>query len=241
MQNIVVLTGAGLSAESGLQTFRDENGHWLIEDVDAVASIEGWRRDPQRVLDFYNARRAQLDGVEPNAAHVALGKAQQAVIEAGGTFTIITQNIDDLHERGGARDVIHMHGELRKQRCHACETLSPYEAAITRADVCASCGQAGAMRPHIVWFGEIPIGMEACLKALAAADLFVSIGTSGAVQPAASFVAIAREGHAHTLEINLKPSETAALFAETRYGRASQVVTDWAWEVIAGLSGGGAA
>ncbi len=135
MQNIVVLTGAGLSAESGLQTFRDENGQWLIEDVDAVASIGGWRRDPQRVLDFYNARRAQLDGVHPNPAHVALGKAQQAVIEAGGTFTIITQNIDDLHERGGASDVIHMHGKLRKKRCHICETKGVYEAAITRAAV----------------------------------------------------------------------------------------------------------
>ncbi len=236
MQNIVVLTGAGLSAESGLQTFRDESGHWLIEDVDAVASIEGWLRDPQRVLDFYNPRRAQLDGVQPNAAHVALGKAQTAVRESsGGAFTIITQNIDDLHERGGASGVIHMHGELRKQRCHVCDALSPYEAAIGRADVCLSCGQAGAMRPHVVWFGEMPIGMDECLEALAAADLFVSIGTSGAVQPAASFVAIAREGGARTLEINLKPSETARLFDERRYGPASQVVTDWAWETIAGL------
>lgn len=238
MQNIVVLTGAGLSAESGLSTFRDENGMWLIEDVEAVASIEGWRRDPQRVLDFYNPRRDGLDKVEPNAAHVALAKAQQAVIEAGGTFTIITQNIDDLHERGGAADVIHMHGELRKKRCHACEALSVYDAAIARTDVCASCGQAGSMRPHVVWFGEMPIGMEVCLDALAAADLFVSIGTSGAVQPAASFVAIAREGHAHTIEMNLKPSETARLFAETRYGPASQVVADWAWETIAGLPAG---
>lgn len=235
MQNIVVLTGAGLSAESGVPTFRDENGHWLIEDVDAVASIEGWRRDPQRVLNFYNPRRSKLDEVHPNPAHVALGRVQQAVIESGGTFTIITQNIDDLHERGGGADVIHMHGELRKKRCHICDALTPYEADISRADVCAACGEAGSMRPHVVWFGEIPIGMEACFDALAAADLFVAIGTSGAVQPAASFVAIAKQGGAHTIEINLKPSETAAEFDEARYGPASQVVADWAWETIAGL------
>jgi NAD-dependent deacetylase len=160
------------------------------------------------------------------------------VIEAGGEFTIITQNIDDLHERGGASDVIHMHGELRKKRCHGCGTLSAYGAAITRSDCCESCGAAGGMRPHVVWFGEMPIGMKACFDALAAADIFVSIGTSGAVQPAASFVASASEAGAHTLELNLKPSETAALFAETRYGPASQVVTDWAWETIAGLSDG---
>jgi NAD-dependent deacetylase len=238
MQNIVVLTGAGLSAESGLSTFRDENGMWLIEDVEAVASIDGWRRDPQRVLDFYNPRRDGLNRVHPNAAHVALAKAQQAVSKAGGAFTIITQNIDDLHERSGAADVIHMHGELRKKRCHVCDELSSYDAAITRTEVCAFCGQAGSMRPHVVWFGEIPIGMAACLEALVAADTFVSIGASGAVQPAASFVAIAKEGGAHTIEMNLKPSETAALFDETRYGPASQVMTDWAWETIAGLPAG---
>jgi NAD-dependent deacetylase len=235
MQNIVVLTGAGLSAESGLPTFRDENGVWLIEDVEAVASIAGWRRDPQRVLDFYNPRRDKLDSVHPNDAHVALAKLQKAISESGGRFTLITQNIDDLHERGGAADVIHMHGELRKQRCHSCNALSAFDAPITRADLCAKCGKAGSMRPHVVWFGEVPLGMDACFEAIAAADLFVSIGTSGAVQPAASFVAIAREGGAHTLEINLKPSETAGLFAEARYGPASQVVTDWAWETIAGL------
>jgi NAD-dependent deacetylase len=235
MQNIVVLTGAGLSAESGLSTFRDENGVWLIEDVEAVASIEGWRRDPQRVLDFYNPRRAKLDGVHPNDAHVALAKLQTAICESGGALTIITQNIDDLHERGGATDVIHMHGELRKKRCHFCNAPCAYDAPITRADLCAQCGKAGTMRPHVVWFGEVPLRMDTCFEAIAAADLFVSIGTSGAVQPAASFVAIAREGGAHTLEMNLKPSETAALFAETRYGPASQVVTDWAWETMAGL------
>lgn len=235
MQNIVVLTGAGVSAESGLSTFRDENGVWLIEDVEAVASIEGWRRDAQRVLDFYNPRRDKLDGVQPNEAHVALAKLQHAVSESGGRLTIITQNIDDLHERGGAIEVLHMHGELRKKRCHSCDALSAYNAPIARTDACAQCGKVGSMRPHVVWFGEMPLGMDACFEALAAADLFVSIGTSGAVQPAASFVAIAREGGAHTLEINLKPSETAALFAETRYGLASRVVTDWAWETIAGL------
>jgi NAD-dependent deacetylase len=233
--HVVVLTGAGLSAESGLATFRDENGLWTIEDVEAVASIDGWLRDRARVRDFYNARRAKLSTVHPNAAHVALAEMQAAFAAAGATVTLITQNIDDLHERGGAADVVHMHGELVKALCAACGATSPYAADLTPETVCPVCAKRGDMRPQVVWFGEMPLEIERCLVALADADVFAAIGTSGAVYPAAGFVELAKEAGAYTIELNLAASDRAKAFAERREGRASQLVPVWANEMIAAL------
>lgn len=233
--HIVVLTGAGLSAESGLATFRDQNGLWTIEDVEAVASIEGWRRDRSRVREFYNTRRAKLHTVHPNPAHVALAKMQTEFATAGARVTLITQNIDDLHERGGAAEVLHMHGELTKARCAACEKTSAFDADLSPASVCPLCRKTGDMRPHVVWFGEMPLFMDRCLAALSTADVFAAIGTSGAVYPAAGFVEVAQDAGAHTVELNLAASDRSDAFAERRLGPASQIVPDWAWEMIAAL------
>jgi NAD-dependent deacetylase len=229
---IVILTGAGVSAESGLSTFRDKDGLWLQVDLEEVASIRGYRRNPQKVLDFYNARRRGLAGVDANPAHRALADLQAGLAARGGRVTLVTQNVDDLHERGGANDVVHMHGELLKQRCMACEDIAPCSDDIEIATVCRRCGAAGAVRPHIVWFGEMPLELERIYAALRSADLFVAIGTSGAVYPAAGFVDDARRAGVATLELNLAPSDTADLFDEGRYGPASVIVPHWVQEVL---------
>jgi NAD-dependent deacetylase len=233
-QRIVVLTGAGVSAESGLQTFRDKDGLWLQVDIEAVASIQGYRRNPQKVLDFYNARRNGLAAVCANGAHLALAALQRGMAEAGGELTLITQNVDDLHERGSAVDVIHMHGELRKQRCDACGAISAYADDLTTATTCRACSAVGQVRPHIVWFGEMPFEMERIYDAILAADLFVAIGTSGAVYPAAGLVEEARREGVATMELNLAPSDNAELFDEGRYGPASVIVPHWVAEVLRG-------
>jgi NAD-dependent deacetylase len=232
--NVFVLTGAGVSAESGLATFRNREGAglWAKFDPMKLASPEAFARDPVEVHAFYNARRKNLLNVAPNVAHAALARLEAGLAAEGGALTLVTQNIDDLHERAGSRRVIHMHGELLKARCMLCEDVTPRPGDIGLDSECGRCRRAGALRPHVVWFGEIPFEMEAIHAGLARADLFVAIGTSGAVYPAAGLVAIARRGGVATCEINLEPSDNSALFDEQRYGHASQEVPAWVEEML---------
>lgn len=219
-EKIVILTGAGLSAESGVSTFRDPNGIWSRYDWREVATPEGFAHNPGKVQDFYNMRRRAHAAVKPNAAHVALARLEQALPET----IVVTQNIDALHEAAGSKNLIHMHGEIMKALCAACAHRLPWQDDLTEHLVCPSCTAQGTLRPDVVWFGEVPYHMEAIAEALANADLFISIGTSGHVYPAAGFVAAARETGAHTVELNLEPSEGARLFAEAIYGPATEVV-----------------
>lgn len=220
-QNIVILTGAGISAESGIMTFRDGNGLWCNHRVEDVATPEGFARNPALVHDFYNMRRAQLAEVQPNEAHRALARF---IKEYSGKITLITQNVDDLHERAGSTP-LHMHGELKKARCDVCEYIQPWEQELSTQTPCPHCTRTGYMRPHIVWFGEVPFYMNAIEHALSECDLFISIGTSGNVYPAAGFVHMARSfGKAHTVELNLDPSNGANLFHEHMHGKATQIV-----------------
>ena len=226
-RRIFILTGAGVSAESGLSTFRDKDGIWARYSLEEVASVEGYRRDPAKVLDFYNLRRANLAGVQPNAAHHALAALETAWDAHGGEVTLCTQNVDDLHERAGSRRLIHMHGELTKTRCDDCETVTLADGELSVLLGCEACGHIGGLRPHVVWFGEMPLDMERIGAALLTADLFVSIGTSGAVYPAAGFVQEARRAGMRTMEINLEPSSNAGQFDAARYGKASVEVPAW--------------
>lgn len=222
--SIVILTGAGISKESGLDTFRDRDGIWARVRLEDVATPEAFRRDPRRVHEFYNARRRGLldPAVRPNAAHHALAALEQA---RPGEVLLVTQNIDNLHERAGSRNLIHMHGELLKARCDACGDVLDCAHDLSVDQACRACATPGGMRPHVVWFGELPLEMERIYDALARCRLFVSIGTSGNVYPAAGFVAEARQAaRAHTVELNLEPSEGASLFHEAVYGPASEVV-----------------
>jgi len=219
-RSIVVLTGAGLSAESGLGTFRDRGGLWSEFNLEEVATPEGFARNPARVHDFYNLRRRRLGTAVPNAAHEALARLER---QHGGVVTV-TQNIDGLHEAAGTHQLIHMHGELCRALCAACLASYSWTEDLSTVTVCAACGHAGAMRPDVVWFGEMPREMDRIYEALVACDLFVSIGTSGSVYPAAGFVAEARAAGAHTVELNLEPSEGASLFAEALYGPATEIV-----------------
>jgi NAD-dependent deacetylase len=236
-RHVFILTGAGVSAESGLGTFRDKDGLWTKYDIADVASIEGYERNPSRVLDFYNARRFNLMGAKPNPAHVAIAKLQAEWLARGGMVTLCTQNIDDLHEQGGSQHVLHMHGELKKARCHDCGDVSWADGDLSIELGCSACGRTGGLRPHVVWFGETPLEMDAIYDALADADLFVSIGTSGSVYPAAGFVAAAREAGIRTMEINLEASDNARLFDVVRIGKASEAVPAWVDEVIAQAGG----
>lgn len=229
MSGIVILTGAGISAESGLGTFRDVGGLWTKYDLEDVATPEGFARNPALVHEFYNARRANCAASEPNAAHRALARLEA---EYGGEVLVVTQNIDDLHERAGSRAVWHMHGALARAVCAACRHRWAAPAVMAPADACPACG-AAATRPDVVWFGEMPYFMDEIWAALEAADLFVSIGTSGSVYPAAGFVEIAGRAGAATLELNLEPSEGMGLFGERRQGKASVLVPGWVAEVLA--------
>jgi NAD-dependent deacetylase len=229
IRNIVVLTGAGISAESGLATFRGPDGLWEGHRVEDVATPEAFERDPPLVQRFYDARRAQLAEVSPNAAHEALARLDS---EWPGELLIVTQNVDDLHERAGARRLLHMHGELKSAWCLACDSRSPWEAELSSAPLCPACGEAGKLRPDIVWFGEMPYEMERIDRALLDADLFVSVGTSGAVYPAAGFVQTARYAGARTLELNLEPSLGSVYFHEARTGPAGVLVPEWVEEVL---------
>jgi len=233
MRSIVLLTGAGISRESGLATFRDADGIWAKVRIEDVATPAAFRADPARVQAFYNARRRQLldPAVQPNPAHLALARLER---DWSGELLVVTQNIDDLHERAGSRHVLHMHGELLKARCTACGRIVPVEEDLTPDLVCAGCDGAGTLRPHVVWFGEMPLYMPTIDQALAETDLFVSIGTSGSVYPAAGFVAQARAAGAHTIELNLEPSEGARLFDEARHGPAGIVVPAFVEELLRG-------
>ncbi len=228
-RRIVILTGAGISAESGVETFRDKDGIWSRVNVEDVATPQGFARNPAMVQDFYNTRRRGLMGVQPNAAHFALAKLER---EFDGELVLVTQNIDDLHERAGSSQVLHMHGELAKVLCNACEMRSEWHADVKLNSSCPRCHTVGYLRPDVVWFGEMPYHMNFIDRALRNCDLFVSIGTSGNVYPAAGFVADARRAGAHTLELNLEPSEGYNLFNEARHGRATELVPAFVAELL---------
>ncbi len=232
IRNIVILTGAGISAESGLRTFRADDGLWEDHRVEDVASPEGFRRDPALVQRFYDARRVNILAAEPNPAHAALARLDAAwAKDDRGELLIVTQNIDDLHERAGASRVLHMHGEGLSAWCLACDARHRWTGTLLDGPPCPACGEA-ALRPDIVWFGEMPYEMERIFAALARADLFVSIGTSGAVYPAAGFVQQAKSARARTLELNLERSQGSAWFDETRLGPASELVPAWVAEML---------
>jgi len=226
LPQVVVLTGAGNSAESGIRTFRDAKGLWEGHRIDEVATPEAFARDAATVQRFYDARRAQLlsDEVAPNAAHVALARLEAAL---GDRFLLVTQNVDDLHERAGSQRVIHMHGELLKARCLKCGEVSQVRGPLLGQGTCPACGAENALRPHIVWFGEMPTGLPRIIEALRVCDVFVSIGTSGQVYPAAGFVREARAAGALTVELNLEDSQATRAFHETHRGPATQVVPAW--------------
>jgi NAD-dependent deacetylase len=226
---VVILTGAGIRAESGLGTFRDEGGLWTRYPLEEVATPQGWARDPARVLEFYDARRAQAAAAAPNAAHRALARLEA---EFPGEVLIVTQNVDSLHEAAGARNVVHMHGRLDGALCAICDHRWPAPETMDPADPCPACG-APATRPDVVWFGEMPYQMDEILEALARADLFVSIGTSGEVYPAAGFVEEAAAQGARTLELNLESSRGSQVFDEARQGPASELVPAWVEEMLA--------
>jgi NAD-dependent deacetylase len=231
IRNIVILTGAGISAESGIDTFRDRGGLWEQHRVEDVATPEAFVRDPDLVLRFYDMRRAAIQTKEPNAAHHALARLDA---EWAGNLTIVTQNVDDLHERAGAKRLIHMHGTHLTAWCLACERKPAWRGTLLDRPACPDCGVVGKMRPDIVWFGEMPYDMDKIYHALNRADLFVSIGTSGAVYPAAGFVRDAREQGVKTLELNLEPSQGSHWFDEARHGAATEIVPAWVGEVLKG-------
>ncbi|GAA4385288.1 NAD-dependent deacylase [Agromyces bauzanensis] len=227
---LVVLTGAGISAESGVPTFRDAGGLWEGHRVEDVATPEAFGRDPDTVHRFYDSRRHAVAQVEPNPAHDALARLEGAL---GDDLLVITQNVDDLHERAGSRRLLHMHGDLLTARCTACEARSPIAADLIERPRCPECGER-MLRPDVVWFGELPYHLDEIDEALLACDAFAAIGTSGAVYPAAGFVMTAAEFGARTIELNLAASEITPLFEEVRHGPASLVVPAWVDEVLAG-------
>lgn len=229
-QSILILTGAGISAESGLDTFRSSGGLWENHRIEDVATPEAFARDPKRVQNFYNKRRAALFDVRPNAAHEALVRLER---EHDGSVLIVTQNVDDLHERAGSKNLIHMHGQLRSALCADCGHRDRWLGDLDHNARCAACSRTGSMRPDIVWFGENPYHMERVWDALAACDLFVSIGTSGNVYPAAQFVQQASRGGAETLELNLEPSAGTSDFDHVRHGPASTLAPAWVDEILA--------
>lgn len=228
IRNIVILTGAGVSAESGIDTFRSEGGLWEQDRVEDVATPEAFERDPNLVLRLYDMRRAAIQTKLPNAAHEALGRLDA---RWSGELLIVTQNIDDLHERGGAQRVLHMHGEHLNAWCTWCDKRTPWRGTLIERPPCPACG-AKALRPDVVWFGEMPYRMNEIFAALRGCDLFVSIGTSGAVYPAAGFVRQARDLGAQTLELNLERSQGSDWFHETRLGPASEVVPAWVDQIL---------
>ena len=229
IRNIVILTGAGVSAESGVATFRGPDGLWEGHRVEDVATPEAFRRDPTLVHAFYDARRAKLRTIGPNAAHEALARLDA---KWPGELLLVTQNVDDLHERAGSKRLLHMHGKLKSGWCLACDERFAWDGPMSEKSMCPSCSRPGGVRPDIVWFGEMPYEMERIDEALRGCDLFVSIGTSGAVYPAAGFVQTARYCGARTLELNLEPSQGSVFFHESRVGKAGELVPAWVEEVL---------
>ncbi|CAI3942800.1 NAD-dependent protein deacetylase [Commensalibacter communis] len=234
MKKIVVLTGAGVSKESGLDTFRDANGIWAKYSMEDVCSPEGFQKNPQKLHEFYNRLRRDLPNVQPNEGHIALAELEKAIYEKkiNAELLIITQNIDDLHERAGSKHLYHMHGELYKLWCTACNAKIEWCQDCLVNTPCPHCGQH-KLRPDIVWFGEMPYDMEEIQSALLSCDLFVSIGTSGVVYPAAGFVQMASSAHAKTMELNLEPSAGTSLFDESRLGPATQLVPQFVQQILA--------
>ena len=234
LPRVVVLTGAGISAESGIRTFRDSEGLWEEHRIVDVATPEGFRRDPALVQRFYNIRRQQLQQpeIQPNAAHLALAELEQAL---GDNFLLVTQNIDNLHERAGSQRVLHMHGELLKVRCEESGQVVTWYRDVTADDRCTCCQFPARLRPHVVWFGEMPLGMEEIYEAMQQVDLFIAIGTSGHVYPAAGFVHEATLQGAHTVELNLEPSQVGNEFAEGKYGLASEEVPAFVQRLLQSL------
>lgn len=230
---MVVLTGAGVSAESGVATFRGAGGLWEGHHVEEVATPEAFARDPVLVQRFYDMRRAGLKEVGPNAAHKALAKLDEAWPHS---FLLVTQNVDDLHERAGSERMLHMHGELNSVWCLGCDSRHEFTGALLENPPCPDCGET-KLRPDIVWFGEMPYHMETIEDALMGADLFISIGTSGNVYPAAGFVDLARRVGAHTVEVNLDPSMRSDSFHDSRIGPAGELVPELVEEILAGLGG----
>jgi NAD-dependent deacetylase len=231
-KRIVVLTGAGVSAESGMGTFRDKDGIWTRHSLEDVATPQGFARNPRLVHDFYNARRRALRDAKPNPAHFALARLEQLVTKIGGDLMLVTQNVDNLHEKAGSNALLHMHGELSRVMCAACGTKGVWDEDLFTDTECWRCGQPGSLRPDVVWFGEMPYGMDDIHGRISSCDLFASIGTSGEVYPAAGFVHEARMVGAHTVELNLEPSANARTFSEGRYGPATQVVDEWVSSMI---------
>ena len=231
IQSIVVLTGAGISAESGIKTFRDIDGLWENYRVEEVASPQGFAADPMLVHRFYNMRRHRLlhGGIEPNPAHLALARLDR---EFGGDFLLVTQNIDNLHERAGSVRLLHMHGEILKMRCADSGQVYPIDRDLSVEDRCECCDEPARLRPHVIWFGEMPMEMDRIYSAVESCDLFISIGTSGNVYPAAGFVQIARASGAYTVEINLEPSAVESAFHEHIYGLAGEKVPEFTEELL---------
>jgi NAD-dependent deacetylase len=232
--SIVILTGAGISKESGLDTFRCAGGIWQQYSLEDVATPQGFARDPALVHAFYNDRRAQLadPAIQPNAAHKALARLEHAL---PGQVLLVTQNIDNLHQRAGSQAPLHMHGELLKIECQQCAVVLPWSGPLSTADICPHCQQSGGLRPHVVWFGEMPLQMERIYHALERCALFLSIGTSGNVYPAAGFVRhVAEVGDGQTVELNLEPSQGATLFDHALYGPATVLVPDFVERILAG-------
>ena len=227
---IVVLTGAGISAESGVPTFRDSGGLWEGHSVEDVATPEGFERDPAAVLRFYEERRRGAASALPNAAHRALARLEGAL---GDSLLVVTQNVDDLHERAGSRNLVHMHGELRRALCVMCGARPQWDGDLNDRPPCPECGER-MLRPDVVWFGELPYELDLIENAVVACDVFASIGTSGAVYPAAGYVALAAAFGARTIELNLEPTDAAVPFDEARIGRATEIVPVWVDEIVSG-------
>ena len=233
--HIFVLTGAGLSAESGLGTFRNApDALWRRYKPQQLATPEAFARDPALVHDFYDMRRRALLAAEPNDAHRALARLQRGLETRGGSLFLCTQNVDDLHERAGSTDVVHMHGQLLQTLCKRCHAVSEWRGDMGTGAACPACGMTGWLRPNVVWFGEMPMHMPKIQEELARASLFVAVGTSGAVYPAAGFVEQALEQRVPTCEINLAPSDNAVLFDSRRYGPATQAVPEWVNDMLGG-------
>jgi len=231
--NVFVLTGAGISAESGLPTYRDKDGLWTHIDPVTVATPEAFGRDPKIVHAFYNERRRALLDAAPNPAHLALARLEAKLGGMGGSLFLCTQNIDDLHERAGSQQVVHIHGELLKTRCCACEAVMTWRGDLGADETCPNCKTTGRLRPHVVWFGEKQFAVDRAFDSLQRADLFVAIGSSGTAHPANSFITEARGLGIRTCEINLKPSDRTAQFDEGDYGLASDAVPRWAETFLA--------
>ncbi|KPI90462.1 NAD dependent deacetylase putative transcriptional regulator Sir2 family protein NaMN 5 6-dimethylbenzimidazole (cobb) protein [Leptomonas seymouri] len=231
---ITVLTGAGISAESGIPTFRDSDGLWCSHRIEDVASPDAFLTNPELVQRFYNERRRNLllDSVKPNKAHLALAELEKA-LKGKTKVVVVTQNIDNLHERAGSSNVVHMHGELLKVRCSKTGAVFPWLKDVNReVDRCPDCMELYTLRPHIVWFGEMPLFMEEIEAVLAESDLFVSIGTSGNVYPAAGFVQRAEFYGAQTVELNLESCSNSSLFQKSYFGKAGEIVPKWIKEVL---------